>query len=332
MEVKTAIANDIELTEARAKLDASCKRILANKIILAWLLKECVEEFNGYGVKDISEKYIEGEPQISSEAVHQDEAVPEKIKGVNTEDKTLNEGTVTYDIKFTAIIPATKDRVHMYINVEAQNEFHPGYPLVKRMIYYCCRMISSQYSREFTQSEYDKLKKVCSIWICTNPPEKRKNTITEYLIQERTVFGNSTVAKEAYDLIRGIMICLGDGGSADKILQLLNVLMTQDINYEKKKQILESDFDIEMTRELNVEVEKMCNYSDGIFSKGEQKGKEEGREEGRKIGKEEGRKIGEKNAKRQNAIEMLKDKLPVNAVVKYSGLTYEEVIELKEAC
>ena len=34
------------------------------------------------------------------------------------------------------------------INVEAQNDFYPGYPLVKRGIYDCSRMISPQYGRE----------------------------------------------------------------------------------------------------------------------------------------------------------------------------------------
>ena len=32
--------------EEKAKLDASCKRLLSHKIILAWILKECLEEMN----------------------------------------------------------------------------------------------------------------------------------------------------------------------------------------------------------------------------------------------------------------------------------------------
>ena len=56
--------------------------------------------------------------------------------------------------------------IALIINVEAQNDFYPGYPLIKRGIYYCCRMISSQYGREFTGPHYEKIKKVYSIWIC----------------------------------------------------------------------------------------------------------------------------------------------------------------------
>ena len=34
---------------------------------------------------------------------------------------------------------------YVHINLEAQNDFNPGYPLLKRAVYYCVRMISSQY-------------------------------------------------------------------------------------------------------------------------------------------------------------------------------------------
>lgn len=276
MERKTPIANDIDLKIRMASMDAWCKRILGNKSILAWILKECVEEFKDCEIKDIKEKYIEGEPEISSETVHQDEVLPERINGLNTEDKTVSEGTVTYDIKFTAIIPETDMKVHMYINVEAQKDFYPGYPLIKRAIYYCCRMVSSQYLREFTQSEYGKLKKVCSIWICTNPPESRKNTITEYAIQERTIVGNSTEKRENYDLIRGIMINLGDYNDSEGILKLLSALTSDQFEPEKKKEFLKNEFAIEMTQDIELGVNEMCNVAEGIYERGIQKGLQQG--------------------------------------------------------
>ena len=56
--------------------------------------------------------------------------------------------------------------------------------IVKRNLYYCCRLVSSQYGTEFTNSHYEKIKKVYSIFICMNPPNYRKNTINQYSIQE----------------------------------------------------------------------------------------------------------------------------------------------------
>jgi len=69
------------------------------------------------------------------------------IKGADTEDKSLHEGIVNYDIRFHAVAPKTGKKVELIVNVEAQNDFYPGYPLIKRCLYYCCRMISSQYGK-----------------------------------------------------------------------------------------------------------------------------------------------------------------------------------------
>lgn len=45
-------------------------------------------------------------------------------------------------------------------------------------------VVSSQYGTEFTNSHYEKIKKVYSIFICMNPPNYRKSTINQYSIQE----------------------------------------------------------------------------------------------------------------------------------------------------
>ena len=56
-------------------------------------------------------------------------------------------------------------------------------------------MISSQYGTIFTNSHYEKIQKVYSIWICFNPPEKRKNSINIYSVKEKNVVGK---VKEKY--------------------------------------------------------------------------------------------------------------------------------------
>ena len=301
MQEKTAAAKDIELARDKAKLDAMCKRILANKVILAWILKECLEEYKGYSCSEVVD-CIEGTPEISEKPVHLDEVMPEKITGIGTEDKTVTEGTVTYDIRFTAKIPGTDYKVHLYVNIEAQNDYEPGYPLIKRGIYYCCRMISAQYQREFTKSHYENLKKVYSLWICINPPEERKNTITEYRIEEKTIIGESREIKENYDLMNCMMICLGDPEDTDGILRLLDTLMSGEMSTEKKKDVLERDYKIEMTRELESEVSGMCNYSDGIWMKGLKQGIERGKAEGIAEGIAEGKAEGIAEGKAEGII------------------------------
>ena len=132
MEVENILVNNISLTEQSTKLDASCKRLLANKIILAWIMKHCMEEYSEYDVAEIAEKYIEGSPQIASMTVHQDEVNAELITGMATESNSVQEGKVTYDIRFWAVHPKSGELIRLIINIEAQNDFYPGYPLIKR--------------------------------------------------------------------------------------------------------------------------------------------------------------------------------------------------------
>lgn len=287
MEIENILAKNIAAAGDKAAYDTVCKRLLANKVILAWIMKSCLEEYGDLGVNEIAEKYIEGEPQIAGTPVNPDEEandVGEQIKGTKTEDSTIKEGTVTYDIRFYALVPGAGEReiVSLIINVEAQNDFYPGYPIVKRGIYYCSRMISSQYGVEFADSHYEKIKKVYSIWVCVNPPKYRKNTIARYTIREESLVGEVSEKKENYDLLTAIMICIGHSGDDNYggILKLLDVLLTSEKEPEEKKRILQKDFDIKMTKKLESEVSELCNLSKGIEDRGIEKGIEKGIREG----------------------------------------------------
>lgn len=246
----------IKQTLYKAAYDAACKRLLANRQILAWIMKSCLEEYKDYPVGEIAQKYIEGIPEISMTAVNSDETNSingESVQGIGNEDTTVTEGTVTYDIRFLAIVPSSGEAVGLIINVEAQNNFYPGYPIMKRAVYYGSRMLSAQYGTVFTGSHYEKLEKVYTIWVCLNPPQYRENTITRYCIMEENIIGNVGEKREDYDLMAAVMICLGreDGENYSGILKLLEVLLSPEKEPEKK--ILEEDFEIEMTTEIQEE-------------------------------------------------------------------------------
>ena len=59
MEVENILAKNITAAGEKAAYDTACKRLLANKIILAWIMKSCLEEYRESDVNDIAEKYIE---------------------------------------------------------------------------------------------------------------------------------------------------------------------------------------------------------------------------------------------------------------------------------
>ena len=282
---ETTIAQGLHTTDDSAGYDAACKRVLSEKAILARIMKACLAEYRDCPVRDIEEKYIEGQPQVSSVPVLPDEE-GSVISGLDTEDKSVHEGTVTYDIRFRAIAPDSGELIGLIVNVEAQNNFYPGYPLTKRGVYYCSRMISSQYGREFTGSHYEKLKKVYSIWICMNPPRRRENTITRYRLTEEHLVGEAVEPVQHYDLLSIVMLCLGgpDGENYNGVLRMLDVLLSNETSEAEKRKILQDDYDIQMTRTMESEVSVMCNLSKGVMEKGIAKGMEKGRAEGMEKG------------------------------------------------
>ena len=209
MPMENQLAHAITQTEYDSSYDKAAKKLLANKQILAQIMKNCVNEYSACSVDEIAEKYIEGTPEVGTVGVHVDDTNrPKKtsdvIVGSNNEDSTLTEGTINYDVRFDAIAPtsegstASKDVIRLIINVEAQTAFNPGYPLTKRAIYYCSRMISAQHGPIFTNSEYGKIRKVYSIWVCTHPTKEFQNTLIRYSIRPEQLIGNAAGRNRAY--------------------------------------------------------------------------------------------------------------------------------------
>ena len=334
MKRKSILYKDLEVSRAKEIYDESCKNILANKIILVWIMKSCMKEYKDCSIRDIADHYIEGIPEISQREVHRDEAPasdPGKIRGENTEDKAVNEGTVRYDIMFRAILPQSQERIELIINIEAQKDFYPGYPLIKRGIYYGCRMISSQYGTTFTNSHYEKIQKVYSIWICFNPPEKRKNSINIYSIKEKNVVGKVKEKEADYDLLTEVLICLDSGKEGNhqedteesEILRLLEVLFSTERELKEKEKILENEYGITMTYEEKEEVEKMCNLSEYVWEKGLKTGREEGLQEGL----QEGLRTGINYGKLQNLVRMVLKKMRKDISYEITAELFEEPVE-----
>ena len=76
------LAETIDMVADKAKYDACAKKILSQKVILAWILKECTEEFAQYSIDYIMDYCIEGNPLVAQCAVHQDQLNPENTGAV----------------------------------------------------------------------------------------------------------------------------------------------------------------------------------------------------------------------------------------------------------
>ena len=308
------------IEDAKKSYDAACKEVLADRYILANILKECVEEFRDESIEFIACECIQGSPEISAVPVRADEAERLRLDGLNTEDVSLTEPVIHYDIRFRAVLPRTNRPIKLIINVEAQNDFSPGYSLLRRAIYYCCRMISAQYGTVFSHSAYDDIEKVYSIWICTHPSEEWAYTITKYAMQERNLIGNARAEVEEYDLIVPIMVCLGKKKYQELkgLFRLLNLVLLHRGRDDRSTVLseLKEKFNVIMTPHLEKGVAEVCNLSEGVYRDGVAYGMEQGLEQGLEQGRKE------------TVLALLREKMPLDLIVRVTKLSAEKIQDI----
>lgn len=284
MEELNEVGSAIYAIEGNPSYDENVKYLLALKPVLASILKGVAKEYKGMQISDIV-SCIEGEPMVATIQVEPGLTnQPMRIQGMNTEDSIPNEGKVTYDIKFKVKNPGAKESepIAIIVDIEAQLDFHPGYDIVTRGVYYCARSLSSQKTVEFTKSNYQNIKKVYSVWICANPPEYCSNSIISYALQEEVLLGNPQLGKNYYDLLGIVLVMLPKDGYQESKPSLPGMLKTLLNAKESKETIinrLETFYDIPTTETLERRVENMCNLSVGIKQEGRVEGRTEGRAE-----------------------------------------------------
>jgi len=102
------IKNAVTSTDKDAQYDASAKRLLGQKHILAHILVKTVKEFTGMNPKDIV-PLIEGETCISTIPIEPGltntvtENNGERLIGLNGENAEINEGLIRFDIIFLSV-------------------------------------------------------------------------------------------------------------------------------------------------------------------------------------------------------------------------------------
>lgn len=194
-----------------------------------------------------------------------------QITGMNIEDKVSGEGELYYDIIFYVKVPKEDNIIKMIINVEAQKDFHPGYQLETRAIFYAAREISAQKHTEFEKSDYNSIKKVYSIWICMNAPQYIGNAISEYSFVKKDFIPGIPDRPDAYDKMVVVMIALNEEiNSEDKFINFMNILISERISVEEKKKRLE-EYGFVVSSEMKGGLNIMCNYSDMMLDKGDER-------------------------------------------------------------
>ena len=155
---------------------------------------------------------------------------------------------------------------------------HTGYSLVRRGIYYACRMISSQKEVEFKGEDFDSIKKVYTIWLVMDAPRGGSNSIRRYEIKEKILHGHGHEDVKNYDLMVAIMVYLGKTKTRHRFLRLLHLIFLDKMKTEEKSKVLRDEYNLVLTPDMEKELKAMGSLAEGIAESarmdGEIKGKE----------------------------------------------------------
>lgn len=269
-------ASVLSTEEGKAKYDQTMLNVLSDKQVLAWILKRFVSEYENLPLEEIETKYIEPETILVSKAgVSRDSS---GIKGLSEKDSTQTEGTVYYDIVFQVYYPGNEEeKIGLYINLEAQADYYPGYPLEMRGIYYGARRLTSQLKQINRETNYGCLQKVYSIWLCVgNVPAYESDTVTLYDISKNDIIGSVKRNKDFYDLINVVIIRLNDEAAPeDNTMKMLQTLFSNQLSTQEKLYALE-ELGMRMNDSLEKGVGGSMNLSDYVELKGIEQGRRDG--------------------------------------------------------
>ena len=284
--VRTNLSRTLSAIEQdKATSDDYVKCILADPQIAAYIVQAVVEEFKDMEIDEIIP--CMGEPTVTLKFP---ERLGVKVQNTGNESVDEEDGKIIYDIKFPVYYKGKKKE--FIINIEAQKSSKKsklGYKLENRITYYMGRMISEQKGTEFSGSSYDDIKSIYSIWICMDT-KKTDDSIIEFGMKSNLIYGKIKKIPKI-SKINGALINVRTRTaknrelSKNRLIAMLEELFSKSEFMEKKK-ILEEDYGLKMSVELEGRMNEMCNVSDYW----EEVALQTGREEGRKEGREEGRK------------------------------------------
>ena len=169
--------------KGRAALyDAACKRLLSQRVILAQIMRGLLGEYEGCSVDEIARSCIEGAPHVDGSFLV-GEGAPPLVAGVDVRGASLTAGQVDFDVLVYAKRPSgvcngrmredASGLTGLVINGRGAARLQSRLSVAQNARqYYCAQLLVAQYGTEFTNSHYERLRKVYSIVAVYEPAEE----------------------------------------------------------------------------------------------------------------------------------------------------------------
>ena len=288
--------------------DKKFKEFIRRTDVLAAFLHAYVDEF-----KDCSRETIIDciQKENSDKYVQERNVFPDSGKKNEIEVDTL----------FRVKLPESDGSVAVYVNIEGQNKYYLPYKIERRVEAYVSELIAAQRGIEYKGQEYDKIKKVYSIWLLFDHPERRKNAIIRYDRTPKIVYGDYKPDQMKFDLANITIVYVGTyKEDLSEAMGLVTALFGSGLTADERNATLADKYKIQLNDEDNRRLRDIVSWAESFYV-GYEECKRISETEGRAKGMAEGRAEGMAEGRIESTSEN------VATVVKKYGVSVDQAIE-----
>lgn len=259
------------IKESDLTYDQKFKQLFAKKVFIAPVLKNIIPEYKDLGLETIetlinTRNDVNVNPQVYSN--------DDSGKGDETETH--------YDVLADCALPDGETVcVGFFFDLEMQRENQPGYPVPKRGVYYCCRLISRQVEN-LGEEAYNQIKPVYSVWILINNiPKYLQNSIykAELTGHSNKKFIDVSRINSQVGLIHLYLVYLSEDfrveENGDNLIKYLQSVFTKQVDNPKFNPYYE------YSGKIKKEVDDVMTIRESFEARGEARGKAYGIIEGK---------------------------------------------------
>ena len=193
-----------------------------------------------------------------------------------------NEMTARYDVLVDCALPKGNGDVvvDFFFDLEMQRELNLEYPISKRGVYYCSRLLSRQIET-LGEDSYNQLKSVYSVWILRHGvPKNLQNSVFTASLSgsfDRSTI-DASILNDEINLIHLVMIYLSDGFDItvqNNLVKYLQSVFAKELANENRNPYYN------YSKKIRQEVDEIMTIGESFRREGEIRGEIRGEIKGR---------------------------------------------------
>ena len=254
--------------------DKTANEILSDPQIVSRIVCAFVPGFTRLTPEEVERECLIVPDHAGEQPVTRADRAIMRVNQQNGVDKTVSEGTAVFDVLTRLKGPGGNESMIIDLHLEEQTTEYLPYPIEKRALYYIARLLSIQGEDLVAEELYKLLHRVVSVWIILDPHAADRATVTHTHLVTDDIVGAAGHLPENTDLVDIFYLRLNkvNPGVSEGVLGMLEVLFSNTISADDKKQILENKYNMSMTTKIQKGVTNMSGLGEAIYQNGKADG------------------------------------------------------------